>query len=77
MLVPVAVVAVVAAANELAGAVTRRPPFIGWRKLGEVRNPCWVVSDRRAREELGYRPAISTERGMTETAAWYRAEGWL
>ena len=75
--VPVAVVAVVAAANELAGAVVRRPPFIGWRKLGEVRNPCWVVSDRRAREELGYRPAIATERGMADTAAWYRAEGWL
>jgi nucleoside-diphosphate-sugar epimerase len=75
--VPVAVVAVVAAANELVGAVARRPPFIGWRKLGEVRNPCWVVSDRRAREELGYRPETTTERGMTETAAWYRAEGWL
>jgi nucleoside-diphosphate-sugar epimerase len=75
--VPVAVVAVVAAANELAAAITRRPPFIGWRKLGEIRNPCWLVSDRRAREELGYRPAITTERGMAETAAWYRAEGWL
>jgi nucleoside-diphosphate-sugar epimerase len=75
--VPVAAVAVVAAVNELAGALTRRPPFIGWRKLGEVRNPCWVVSDRRAREELGYRPAIGTEQGMAETAAWYRAEGWL
>ena len=75
--VPVAAVAVVAAANELAGAIVGRPPFIGWRKLGEVRNPCWVVSDRRAREELGYRPARSTERGMAETAAWYRAEGWL
>jgi nucleoside-diphosphate-sugar epimerase len=75
--VPVAVVAVVAAANELAGAVARRPPFIGWRKLGEVRNPCWVVSDRRARDELGYRPTITTEQGMAETATWYRSEGWL
>jgi nucleoside-diphosphate-sugar epimerase len=75
--VPLAAVAVVAAANELAGAITGRPPFIGWRKLGEARHPCWVVSDRRAREELGYRPAIAAPRGMAETAAWYRAEGWL
>jgi nucleoside-diphosphate-sugar epimerase len=75
--VPVAAVAVVAAVNELVGAVTRRPPFIGWRKLGEVRNPCWVVSDRRAREELGYRPEITTEQGMAQTAAWYRTAGWL
>jgi len=75
--VPVAAVAVVAAASELAGAIARRPAFLGFRKLGEVRNPCWVVSDRRAREELGWRPAIATERGMAETAAWYRTEGWL
>jgi len=75
--VPAAAVAIVAAANELAGAIARKPPFIGWRKLGEVRNPCWAVSDRRAREELGYRQRFATERGMAETAAWYRAEGWL
>jgi nucleoside-diphosphate-sugar epimerase len=75
--VPAAAVAVVAAANELAAAITRRPALIGWRKLGEVLNPCWLVSDRRAREELGYRPAITTEQGIAETAAWYRAEGWL
>ncbi len=44
--VPAAAVAVVAAANELAAAITRRPALIGWRKLGEVLNPCWLVSDR-------------------------------
>ncbi|MCX7029302.1 MAG: NAD-dependent epimerase/dehydratase family protein [Spirochaetes bacterium] len=75
--VPVAVAAVFVAVNELAGAIAHRPPFLGWRKLDEMRNPCWVVSDRRARKELGYRPAITTEQGMAETAAWYRAEGWL
>jgi nucleoside-diphosphate-sugar epimerase len=74
---PVAAAAVVVAANELVGAISHRPPLLGWRKLGEMRNPCWVVSDRRAREELGYRPTIRTEQGMVETAAWYRAEGWL
>jgi dihydroflavonol-4-reductase len=75
--VPVAAVAVVGAVNELAARISGRPPLIGWRKLGEVRNPCWLVSDRRARDELGYRPAIPTDRGMAETAAWYRKEGWL
>jgi nucleoside-diphosphate-sugar epimerase len=75
--VPVAAVAVVAATAELAARISGRPPLIGWRKLGEVRNPCWVVSDRRAREELGYRPPVATAPGMVETVAWYRAEGWL
>jgi nucleoside-diphosphate-sugar epimerase len=75
--VPVAVVAIVAAGNELVAAITRRPPLIGWRKLGETWHRCWLVSDRRARDELGYRPTVGTEQGMAETAAWYRAEGWL
>ena len=75
--IPVAAVAVVAAANELTARISGRPPLIGWRKLGEARNPWWIVSDRRARDELGYRPAVATARGMIETAAWYRAEGWL
>jgi nucleoside-diphosphate-sugar epimerase len=75
--VPVVAVAVIAAANELAALVTHRPPLIGWRMLGEAWHRCWLVSDRRSREELGYQPTTSTERGMAETAAWYRAEGWL
>ncbi len=75
--VPVAAVAVVAAANELTARLSGRPPLVGWRKLGEARHPFWIVSDRRAREELGYRPTIATAPGMVETAAWYRAEGWL
>jgi nucleoside-diphosphate-sugar epimerase len=75
--VPVAAVAVVAAVNEVATRITGRPPLIGWRKFGETRNPCWLVSDRRAHDELGYRPMICTERGMVETAAWYRVAGWL
>jgi nucleoside-diphosphate-sugar epimerase len=75
--VPVAVVAVAAAANEIAAAITGRPPLLGWRRVGEARHRFWTVSDRRARDELGYRPEITTERGMAETAAWYRTEGWL
>lgn len=75
--VPVAAVAVAAAAAELAARFTGRPPLVGWRKLGEVRHPNWLVSDCRAREELGYRPAFSTDRGLAETAAWYRFAGWL
>jgi nucleoside-diphosphate-sugar epimerase len=37
----------------------------------------WVVSDERARRELGYSPSYSTEQGIAETAAWYRESGWL
>ncbi|MGO9411368.1 MAG: NAD-dependent epimerase/dehydratase family protein [Spirochaetia bacterium] len=45
----------------------------------KIREMCgsWVVSDERARRELDYQPAFSTEQGVTETAAWYRSQGWF
>jgi nucleoside-diphosphate-sugar epimerase len=37
----------------------------------------WVVKpDRRPPEDL-WRPQVDTERGLAETAAWYREQGWL
>lgn len=37
----------------------------------------WVVKpDRRPPEDL-WRPQVDTERGLAETAAWYREHGWL
>lgn len=37
----------------------------------------WVVNgDRRPAPDL-WRPQVDTERGLAETAEWYRAQGWL
>jgi dTDP-D-glucose 4,6-dehydratase len=35
-----------------------------------------VDPGRGAPEEL-WRPRIDTERGLAETATWYRQQGWL
>jgi nucleoside-diphosphate-sugar epimerase len=37
----------------------------------------WVVEPKRAAPPLLWRPQIPTEQGLAETAAWYRAQGWL
>lgn len=31
----------------------------------------------KARRELGYEPKVRLEQGAAQTAAWYRAQGWL
>ena len=36
-----------------------------------------VFTVRHARETLGYRPRVSLQEGLRETAAWYRRQGWL
>lgn len=37
----------------------------------------WVVEPKRAAPSHLWRPAIPTEQGLAETAAWYRDQGWL
>lgn len=37
----------------------------------------WLVDPARAAPADLWAPQISTERGLAETAIWYRAEGWL
>lgn len=37
----------------------------------------WVVEPKRAFPPALWHPEIETERGLRETADWYRAQGWL
>jgi nucleoside-diphosphate-sugar epimerase len=37
----------------------------------------WVVEPKRAAPPELWRPQVPTDRGLRETADWYRAQGWL
>jgi nucleoside-diphosphate-sugar epimerase len=75
--VPRLVVSAIAAVGDLVAAISGRPALLGHQKVTELSQPNWVVSDARAREELGYRPLFTTEQGVAETVAWYVSKGWL
>ena len=40
-------------------------------------HPDWSVAPARGAPETLWKPAIATEAGLADTAAWYRREGWL
>ena len=46
-------------------------------KLNEMMQPAWLCSNRKAKEELGFRPLVNLWEGMAKTAAWYRDKNWL
>jgi nucleoside-diphosphate-sugar epimerase len=75
--VPTFVARAVAAVSGAAGAVTGKAPLLNSENIAKYGQEFWVVSDERARGELGYRPAYTTAEGLRETAAWYRENGWL
>lgn len=68
---------VAATLSELSGKLSRRPQIYTRDKALEMAQPSWVCDTRRAREELGFRPAIEVRDGIRETAEWYRRVGWL
>ena len=71
---------VVRTAGFLAGSWTRYiggRPFLTRERAWDLLQPNWTCDDTRARTELAYRPTVTLEAGMQETAAWYRAQGWL
>jgi nucleoside-diphosphate-sugar epimerase len=37
----------------------------------------WVIEPRRGCPPGLWQPSIATEEGLKQTAAWYRAQGWL
>jgi len=40
-------------------------------------HPDWMVDPGRGAPETLWKPQIETERGLVETARWYREHGWL
>ncbi|UCH63239.1 MAG: NAD(P)-dependent oxidoreductase [Fidelibacterota bacterium] len=46
-------------------------------KLRELRRPAWTCSAELIAENLGFKALVPLDQGISETATWYRARGWL
>jgi len=52
----------------------------GWINLDKFREmvqQAWLCDSSRIQNQLGYQPSVSIEKGMKNTAEWYREIGWL
>jgi nucleoside-diphosphate-sugar epimerase len=63
--------------QELISRCTRTPNVVSRQKYAELRAPGWVCDGSRLRRELGVDCATRLREGVTQTAQWYRHEGWL
>ena len=74
---PVAVAQGVAAAAELGAALRRRAAVLNRERVREMSQARWVCDPAPATRELGFQPEYPLERGVPETAEWYREARWL
>jgi nucleoside-diphosphate-sugar epimerase len=75
--VPAALIAMVGAISEGLSKMAGRPSILSRDKARELLAPGWLCETDAARKVLGFEADIPLDRGLKETADWYRAHGWL
>ncbi len=59
------------------GKLTHKPTTLNSDKYRIMKQRNWRCDITPLEHELGYRPQYSLEKGVKETIAWYKKEGWL
>jgi nucleoside-diphosphate-sugar epimerase len=65
------------ALSEVMARMTGQVSPITRNKVREALQREWVCDSTRAAAELGWRAQVPLQRGIRDTAQWYRQEGWL
>lgn len=75
--IPPSAAKVVAVAAEAAAYVRGRAAILNRDRVREITQHRWVCDPSRSIAEFGFSPAYAIDRGINETADWYRRERWL
>jgi nucleoside-diphosphate-sugar epimerase len=67
----------VGGAAELAGRFGGRPSALSRDKIREATVASWACSAAKARDQLGFRPALPLDARLRQTAEWFTEQGWL
>jgi len=68
---------VLAGFGEFGAKITRQPALLNFDKIRELRQYYWICSGEKAKQHLGFTPALSIQEGLKITYQWYRENGWL
>ena len=74
---PVWVLRVVTFCGEYVGRLSGKMTALNNDKYNILRQRNWRCDIQPAVDELGYNPEYDLERGVPETIAWYKENGWL
>lgn len=75
--IPAAAISVAGTVSEWVGRIRGQPTIFSRDKARELLAPGWLCETETAHRDFGFLAQIPLERGLAETADWYRANGWL
>jgi len=74
---PLEALKVIALGAKVQERLTGKPALLNEQRLLNMRQPYWLCSNEKARQELGFVPEHDLETAIGETADWYLEHGWL
>jgi nucleoside-diphosphate-sugar epimerase len=75
--VPGPLIATAAAVTETVAGVLGKSTIFNRDKARELLAPGWLCETELARRDFGFEAHIALPAGLTDTAEWYRQNGWL
>lgn len=75
--IPVFIFMIVAFFSELIGKIKGKTAVLNSEKVKELCQKYWLCSSSKAKDELGFSPKYTFEKGVKETVEWYKSNGWL
>lgn len=67
----------IAAINEIASQIRRRPHILGVDKAREATAGSWACDGSALHRDTGFVPACTLKQRLAQTARWYCDQGWL
>lgn len=77
VVIPNAALSVVSFFAELFSGISGKAVLLNRQKIVELKQSAWTCSDQKIRSVLGFEPTFNLDRGIDETATWYRTNQWL
>ena len=74
---PTAILWTACAIQEVLSQLTGKANMLSRHKYVELRSPAWICDPSKMRQELGFECSMNLKKGIAETLAWYRQQGWL
>lgn len=74
---PLQLASLTALFNEAGAYILNEPAMVTRQKVREMSQRYWTVSSQAAKNDFGFQCRYDLERGMAETAKWYKEQGWI
>ena len=74
---PPAILRLIGGVNTTLGKLAGSPKFMNYDKVRDVAAGSWACENKKLKQDTGFRLPMSLTQRLSQTARWYRNEGWL